>query len=42
MLADPLFAQNGGFPEIDKAFDHRLSDVLMDLNAAIWDSAATA
>lgn len=42
MLADPLFAQNGGFPVIDQAFDHRLSDVLMDLNAAIWDSAATA
>lgn len=42
MLADPLFAQNGGFPVIDNAFDHRLADVLMDLNAAIWDSAATA
>lgn len=42
MLADPLFAQNGGYPVVDHAFDHRLSDVLMDLNAAIWDSAATA
>lgn len=42
MLADPLFAQNGGFPVIDQAFDHRLSEVLMDLNTAIWDSAATA
>lgn len=42
MLADPLFAQNGGFPVIDQAFDHRLSEVLMDLNAAIWDSAVTA
>ena len=42
MLADPLFAQNGGFPVIDNAFDHRLAEVLMDLNAAIWDSAATA
>ena len=42
MLADPLFAQNGGFPVIDEAFDHRLADVLMDLNAAIWDSAASA
>lgn len=42
MLADPLFAQNGGFSVIDTAFDHRLADVLMDLNAAIWDSAAAA
>lgn len=42
MLAEPLFAQNGGFPVIDQAFDHQLSDVLMDFNAAIWDSAATA
>jgi type I restriction enzyme R subunit len=42
MLADPLFAQNGGFPVIDHAFDHRLSEVLMDLNAAIWDSPAAA
>lgn len=42
MLAEPLFAQNGGFPVIDQAFDHRLSDVLMDLNAAIWDSPEAA
>lgn len=42
MLADPLFAQNGGFPVIDQAFDHRLSEVLMDLNAAIWDSGLAA
>ncbi len=42
MLADPLFAQNGGFPVIDQAFDHKLSDVLMDLNGAIWDSAPKA
>ena len=42
MLADPLFAQSGGFPVIDHAFDHRLSEVLMDLNAAIWDSTAAA
>ena len=40
MLADPLFAQNGGFPVIDQAFDHRLGEVLMDLNAAIWGDAA--
>lgn len=42
MLADPLFAQNGGFPVIDQAFDHKLSDVLMDLNGAIWDSPQAA
>lgn len=42
MLADPLFAQNGGLPVIDQAFDHKLGDVLMDLNAAIWDSGAAA
>ena len=42
MLADPLFAQNGGFPVIDQAFDHQLGEVLMDLNAAIWDSGAAA
>jgi len=42
MLADPLFAQNGGFPVIDQAFDHKLGEVLMDLNAAIWDSGAAA
>lgn len=42
MLADPLFAQNGGFPVIDQQFDHKLADVLMDLNAAIWDSGAAA
>lgn len=42
MLAEPLFAQNGGFPVIDQAFDHKLLDVLMDLNAAIWDSADAA
>jgi type I restriction enzyme R subunit len=42
MLADPLFAQNGGFTEIDRQFDHRLSEVLMDLNGAIWDSGRAA
>lgn len=40
LLAEPLFAQQGGFPRIDETFDHRLGDVLMDLNAAIWDSTA--
>ena len=42
MLSDPLFAQNGGFPVIDHEFDHKLGEVLMDLNAAIWDSGAAA
>jgi len=42
MLSDPLFAQNGGFPVIDQAFDHQLGNVLMDLNAAIWDSDSIA
>jgi len=42
MLGDGAFAQNGGFNEIDKEFDHRLSEVLMDLNSAIWDSGAAA
>lgn len=38
MLAEPLLAQNGGFPVVDRAFHHPLGDVLMDLNRAIWDS----
>jgi len=42
MLSDPLFAQNGGFEVVDREFDHRLGDVLMDLNAAIWDSPKAA
>jgi len=42
LLAEPLFAQQGGFPRIDETFDHRLADVLMDLNAAIWDSTSAA
>jgi len=42
ILSDPLFAQNGGFPVIDQEFDHKLGEVLMDLNAAIWDSGAAA
>lgn len=42
LLSDPLFAQNGGFPVIDQEFDHKLGEVLMDLNAAIWDSGAAA
>jgi type I restriction enzyme R subunit len=38
ILADPLFAQAGGFETIDREFDHGLSEVLKDLNTAIWDS----
>lgn len=42
MLADGAFAQSGGFPVIDQEFDHKLSEVLMDLNSAIWDSGEAA
>lgn len=42
LLAEPLFAQQGGFPRIDETFDHHLADVLMDLNAAIWDNTSVA
>ena len=38
ILADPLFAQAGGFERVDREFDHGLGDVLKDLNTAIWDS----
>jgi type I restriction enzyme R subunit len=38
ILADPLFAQAGGFDTIDREFDHALGDVLKDLNTAIWDN----
>ena len=40
ILSDPLFAQNGGFEAVDRDFDARLAEVLMDLNTAIWDSQA--
>jgi type I restriction enzyme, R subunit len=40
MLADPLFAQAGGFTAIDREFDHTLGEVLKDLNTAIWDPRA--
>ena len=40
LLAEPLFAQNGGFPVIDQEFGGDLGTVLMDLNAAIWDGRA--
>jgi len=42
LLDEPLFAQNGGFDTIDREFDHQLAKVLMDLNAAIWDSGDAA
>ena len=38
ILADPLFAQAGGFETIDREFDHALGNVLKDLNTAIWDN----
>ena len=40
ILSEPLFAQSGGFELVDRAFDGTLGEVLMDLNAAIWDSRA--
>ena len=40
IMSDPLFAQNGGFEAVDRDFDARLGEVLMDLNTAIWDSQA--
>lgn len=36
ILGEPLFAQAGGFETVDREFDHRLDDVLKDLNTAIW------
>lgn len=38
ILADPLFAQAGGFETIDREFDHALGEVMKDLNTAIWDN----
>lgn len=38
ILADPLFAQAGGYETIDREFDHALGEVLKDLNTAIWDN----
>lgn len=42
ILSDPLFAQAGGFDTVDREFDHRLGEVLKDLNAAIWDGSQAA
>ncbi|KMO18111.1 hypothetical protein SQ03_10865 [Methylobacterium platani JCM 14648] len=36
----PALKQKGGFRTADKVFDHRLSEVLADLNEAIWPPAA--
>ncbi len=40
ILAEPAFAAQGGFEKIDAEFDHRLRDVLADLNEAIWGRAS--
>ncbi|MBN9147175.1 MULTISPECIES: type I restriction-modification system endonuclease [unclassified Nitrobacter] len=42
ILSDPLFAQAGGFEVIDREFNSGLTDVLKDLNAAIWDGGKAA
>jgi type I restriction enzyme, R subunit len=42
ILSDPLFAQAGGFETVDREFDHRLGDVLRDLNTAIWGGGQAA
>jgi type I restriction enzyme R subunit len=42
ILSDPLFAQAGGFETVDREFDHRLGDVLKDLNVAIWQGPEAA
>jgi len=42
LLQDPLFAQAGGFDVVDREFDSALSELLKDLNAAIWDSGRAA
>ncbi|MCD1645312.1 type I restriction-modification system endonuclease [Aurantimonas coralicida] len=42
LLAEPLFAQFGGFETIDREFDSTLETVLKDLNTAIWDSPNAA
>ena len=42
LLAVGAFAQAGGFDAVDREFDHRLGELLKDLNVAIWggDQAA--
>jgi type I restriction enzyme, R subunit len=36
ILADGAFATAGGFDAVDREFEHRLGEVLKDLNHAIW------
>ena len=36
ILADGAFATAGGFDAVDREFEHRLGEVLKDLNTAIW------
>ena len=40
ILAEPAFAAQGGFDKVDAEFDHRLQDVLADINEAIWSRAS--
>jgi type I restriction enzyme R subunit len=42
LLADPLFAQAGGYEVVDREFDSGLGELLKDLNAAIWDTSHAA
>ncbi|HEY8067246.1 MAG TPA: type I restriction-modification system endonuclease [Methylosinus sp.] len=40
ILAEPAFAAQGGYETVNAEFDHRLQDVLADLNEAIWGRAS--
>ncbi len=42
ILADPLFAQAGGFQVVDREFESGLEGVLKDLNGAIWGGVTAA
>jgi len=42
LLTDGAFAQAGGFDAVDREFDHRLGDLLKDLNVAIWGGGQAA
>lgn len=41
-LEAPAFRQQGGYAAVDKVFDHRLGEVLQDLNEAIWSAPPAA
>jgi type I restriction enzyme R subunit len=41
-LEAPAFRQQGGFAAIDKVFDHKLAEVLQDMNEAIWSPPSAA